>query len=417
MQQAKKKVLLHLPMPINSFSYDGTQGRVLGFLKYFRDRRESFSTDVVAGNKFGNPEWISEVKQEILKFVDNIFIYAGERNLYDFFYTRSKSFYYQKLLQQQLPVDSDYFAPPGYVKFVRSLISQRAYDFVWINNLDYAHLAAGLKSDLTHTLIDMHDITSRFRLVRKNIPYSKTLKFDYESNFTREVNLLNKFDTVFIDSQYEMAVMKPHFPPNKLYLIPTLIESFNNAANLVSYLHREFKYDLLFVGAANQPNREGLSFFFNSIFPKVVQVKPDIKFAIAGKLGLLLQIDESLAGNVECLGYVPNLSDLYLRSRIVICPLIGGAGTKFKLVEAMAYAMPIVTTEICASALSLIDGVNACITDDSDLYTNQILRLLKEPELAQKLSKEVAVTFERQHSSSAIYSKLDEVFGILPSQS
>lgn len=110
----------------------------------------------------------------MLKFVDNLFIYRGEHNLIDFLYTRSQSFYYHKLLQQQLPVDSDYFTPPNYVKFVQALTSQRKYDFIWINDLDHAHLATDLKSPKIRRLLDMHDITSRFRLVRKNISYSKT---------------------------------------------------------------------------------------------------------------------------------------------------------------------------------------------------------------------------------------------------
>lgn len=105
-----------------------------------------------------------------------------------------------------------------------------------------------------------------------------------------------------------------------------------------------------------------------------------------------------------------------MKSRLVICPLLDGSGTKVKLLEAMAYAIPIVTTQKGASGLSLMDGVNAFITDDSTLYAKQILRLLKEPELAQKLSEEVAMTFEDEYSNSVIYSKLDEVFGIFPSQ-
>jgi glycosyltransferase involved in cell wall biosynthesis len=57
---------------------------------------------------------------------------------------------------------------------------------------------------------------------------------------------------------------------------------------------------------------------------------------------ILFQIDASFKENVDCLGYVPDLADIYFKSRVAICPLITGAGTKFKLVEAMAYAMPII---------------------------------------------------------------------------
>ena len=416
MSLAKKKILFHLPIPVELRNFNGTQGRIFGVLKYFRERKKNLEVDAVGGNKFGISEWGSAQKQEILNFVDNIFVYEGERKLWDFFYTRSQSLYYQKLLRQQLPVDSDYFAPPGYVKFIRNLIAHKDYDFIWINNVDYAHLAAE-KLSTVPTIIDMHDISSRFRLVRQNIPNFKELKFDYESNFRREVKLINKFDTIIIDAQDEKAILSSHLPSGKLHLVPTLIEGLIYESNIVPYQDREFKYDLLFVGANNQPNKDGLNFFLDSVFPEIVRRKPDTRFAMAGKIVAEIQIDVSLQQNVDCLGYVPNLADTYLKSRVAICPLITGAGTKFKLVEAMAYAMPIVATKISASALSLIDGVNVFVTDDPSVYANQIIRLLNEPELAQKISEEIAVTFKNEHSSSVVYSKFDEILGRSPFES
>lgn len=411
MSKAKKKILFHLPIPVDPDDFNGTQGRILGILKYFKGRKDFLEVDAVGGNKFGVPEWGLAQKHEILNFVDNLLVYEGEHNLRDFFYTRSQSFYYQTLMRQQLPVDSDYFAPPGYIKFIQNSIAQKDYDFIWINNVDYAHLAAGKVSKIP-TIIDMHDISSRFRLVRKNIPKFKELKFEYESNFRREVKLIDKFDTVIIDAQDERALLSPHLPSGKLHLVPTLIKGLSYESNLVPYQDRDFKYDLLFVGSSNQPNKDGLNFFLNSVFPEIVRRKPDTRFAIAGKIVREIQIDVSLQQHVDCLGYVRDLADIYLKSRVAICPLISGAGTKFKLVEAMAYAMPIVATKISAAAISSIDGVNGFFTDDPNIYANQIIRLLNESELAQKISEGVAMTFESEHSKSAVYSKLDAMFGI-----
>lgn len=415
MSQTKKKILFHLPIPVEPEGLNGTQGRILGILKYFRDRKDFLEVDAIGGNKFGIPGWGLAQKQEILNFVDNLLIYEGEHNLHDFLYTRSQSFYYQKLLRQQLPVDSDYFAPPGYVKFIQHSIAQKDYDFIWINNVDYAHLAAEKVSKCPR-IIDMHDISSRFRLVRKNIPNFKELKFEYEANFRREVKLIDKFDTVIIDAQDERALLSPHLTSEKLHLVPTLIEGLSYESNLVPYQNRNFKYDLLFVGTNNQPNKDGLNFFLNAVFPEIVCRKPDTRFAIAGKIVEEIQIDVSLQQHVDCLGYVPDLAEIYLKSRVAICPLISGAGTKFKLVEAMAYAMPIVATKISAAALSLIDGVNSFITDDPSVYANQIIHLLNESELAHQISQKVAETFKNEHSSLAVYAKIDDIFGI-PSHS
>jgi len=245
----------------------------------------------------------------------------------------------------------------------------------------------------------------------------KGLKFDYESNLNREINLLNKFDTVLANSQYEMAIIRSHLSSKKIHLIPHLVEDSNHSLSLAPYASRQFKYDLLFVGASYQPNIDGLNFFLTSIFPKIIDEKPDTKLAIAGTVTQSVQIEASLEQNVDRLGYVPDLSDLYLKSRLVICPLLEGSGTKVKLQEAMAYAIPTVTTTTGASGLNLIDGVNAFITDEPTVYADQIIRLLKEPELAQKFSEEVDITFKRHYSNSAVYSKLDRILSIFPSSS
>jgi|SRR5919199_3863994 glycosyltransferase involved in cell wall biosynthesis len=415
MNQPKKKILIHLPFPLKPLD-TGAKRRVSGILEYLQTRKNFFLVEAVSQNDFGKNIWISEQKKEVLKLVENIFIYEGQHDLLDFFYSRSQSFYYQKILRQQLPVDSDYFTPPGYVRFVHSLISKRNYDFVWINYLENAHLAVRSKNYLTHTVIDMHDLSCKLRVSRENLSYLKKLKFDYESSLLKEVQLLNKFDTIIANSQEEMKIINQYIPSPKLHLIPHLIEEENFANHSIAYPRRKFEYDLLFVGAAYQPNIDGLTFFLASIFPKVVGEKPNTRLVIAGRVGDFVQIDASFKQNIVCLGYVPDLSDLYLKSRVVICPLLHGSGTKVKLQEAMAYALPIVTTTIGALGLSLKDGVNAFITDEPDLYAQRVLHLLEKPELAEKISEEVAMTFERQYSNSVIYSKLDALLGILPNR-
>ena len=409
-----KKLLLHLPsalLPVDT----GAKRKFLGTLRYLRERKDFFAVNIVSRNDFRQNIWIHEQQQEALKSANNFFLYHGENNLLDFVYSRSKSFYYQKLLREQIPVDSDYFTPPGYIKFVRSLISEKKYDMVWIHNVEYGHLGLRSTRSSTHpvqTILDIVDLHCQLRIARQNIPPLKGLKFDYEANFQREVKLLNQYEKLIITSQEEMRMIKPHIPSSKLHLIPYPLDELNPTNSIVPYLNREFKYDIMYVGASYYPNVEAMNFFLSSVFPEIVANKPDIRLAVAGKVCDLIEIDPAFKQNIDSLGFVDDLSELYSTSRIVICPLLSGSGTKIKLQEAMTYAIPIVTTITGASGLSLKDGINAFITDEPELYAQRILNLLKEPKLAQKVSEEVAMTFENEYSNSAIYSKLDAMLGI-----
>jgi glycosyltransferase involved in cell wall biosynthesis len=415
MRKSVKKLLLHLPGPLLPID-TGAKRKFLGTLRYLRERNDYFEVDIVARNDFRQSIWSLEQQQEAFKTAKNFFLYHGEENLLDFIYSRSKSFYYQKLLKMQMPVDTDYFSPPGYVRFVRDLISEHKYDIVWIQTTENAHL--GLKPTLPPAqpvyILDIIDLLSQMRLARVNIPPLIGLKFDYEANLKKEIKLLIEYDKLIITSKEEMKIIKPYIPTEKLHLIPFPLDDSNSPDLLTPYAEREFKYDLLYVGASYHPNVEGMNFFLSSIFPKVIEKNPNVRLAVAGKVCDFIQIDPAFNSNVDYLGFVDDLSQLYLTSRVVICPLLHGSGTKIKLQEAMNYGIPIVTTTTGASGLSFQNEVNAFITDEPEAYANRILDLLNEPSIAQKISQELTGTFEAEYSSSAIYEKLDLMLGLLP---
>ena len=416
MNPQKKKVLFHLPVQLKPVYY-GTQGRIVGVLKYFSDRRDYISVDIVTANQrfkesYITPKWDVEQTQAALKVVDNVFTYEGKHNLLDFIYSRSKIFYHQKLLNQQLPIDTDYYSPPGYVQFVRSLAMRTSYDYAWINTVNFASLATPFKATSTQTIIDTHDIQSRLRLMLKEVLNFKNLEFDYDANFAKEVKALNHFSVIISDSNCEFLNLKQHLPSDKLYSIPHLVESLVHDSKIPSYQEREFQHDLVFVGMANTQNADGMAFFLDSIFPHLLKTRPETQLSIAGKICQDIKVKPDLAQNVRLLGYVPDLSKLYLQARVMICPLRTGAGTNVKLIEAMSYALPIVTTQKCASALSLQNHDNALISDEPIQFAEYIQQLLADSHLAQKLSDEIKVTYDQQYSQAAIYAKLDSMFGL-----
>lgn len=390
----------------------GDKRRLLGFLQYFRDRKPYFEVDTFGGNTCGQILWSPRNQHEVLQFSDHFFLYQGERNPIDFLYSRSQSFYHQKLLRQQLPIDSKYFSPPGYIRFVKALISQKPYDFLLINYIDFAHLALAAKTKITKTMIDIHDLGSQGRLMLQKFPCFQNLRFDYEANLHREAKLLNQFDRIIVNSIQEAKILAPQMETHKLWLVPHLVEETGDTSDLVPYTKRSFKYDLIFVGTSRRPNVDAINFFLKSVFPKIVRHRPKTRLALVGSISEALSTDLALVANIDSIGYVPCLSDVYLAAKVVICPLLDGAGTKVKLQEALAYAIPIVTTSTGASGLRLTDGVNAMITDDPNQFAQQTLHLLESPESAQRLSEQAAVTFTRHYSNAAVYEQLDRIFGI-----
>ena len=410
MSSKRCKVLVHLHRPLIPVD-GGDKRRVMGILNYFRSRRDCLEVDGFGGNTTGKIEWTEADILAVKPLINNFQLYQGEANLFDFIYSRSKSFYYQIILGQQLPIDTDYYAPPGYVQFVRKLVIQENYDYLWLNYLDYAPLATQLKKySNIKILIDIHDLACQGRLVINDLEYLKKLKFDYQKNLSKEGKLLDKFDQVIVNSLQELKILNSYIPTEKLILIPHLLDSEINTKSIVPYSHREFNYDLLFVGTGRSPNLRGMNFFLENVFPKIVAQKPNVTLALVGSIEEVITIPTQFSDNIITLGYVENLSTIYLHTKVNICPLLKGAGTKVKLQEALAYALPIVTTTVGASGLKLKDGLNAYIADDPDMFANKVLALLNDEQRLQEFSLAANLTFQEHYASERIYQKLDRLF-------
>ena len=89
-------------------------------------------------------------------------------------------------------------------------------------------------------------------------------------------------------------------------------------------------FELLSIGRLDWlPNREGLQWFLEKVWPPLVQARPDIALTIAGKTGdgrWLEKFKTSLAFDV--LGRWQNIAPLYESCALAIAPLFQGSGTR-----------------------------------------------------------------------------------------
>lgn len=92
------------------------------------------------------------------------------------------------------------------------------------------------------------------------------------------------------------------------------------------------------------PNREGLEWFLDEVWPSVVEKQPTAKVLIAGSGdGAYLEQYRALPG-VELLGFVDSVGEIYNRSLVSLAPIFFGSGTRVKVIEASSYGCPMIST-------------------------------------------------------------------------
>ena len=81
-------------------------------------------------------------------------------------------------------------------------------------------------------------------------------------------------------------------------------------------------------------------------------------------------------------GRLDDLDATYRAARVCVVPLRYGTGTRIKIIEALAYGMPVVTTSKGAEGLAVVHGEHVLIADDPHDFAAATVRLLRDSELS-----------------------------------
>lgn len=140
---------------------------------------------------------------------------------------------------------------------------------------------------------------------------------------------------------------------------------------------------LVFIGPESHiPNRHGMEWFLNNVWSLVVAKHEDIELDIIGKWSDKTIKDWSERySNINFLGFVDDLKDS-LKGSILIVPIFQGSGIRMKILEACNLGAPVVSSTIGAEGLGLTDGVNAFITDNAQIFADDILTLIESSDIS-----------------------------------
>lgn len=94
---------------------------------------------------------------------------------------------------------------------------------------------------------------------------------------------------------------------------------------------------------------------------------------------------EAGAGQVRYVGEVDSVAEWLTQARVVAVPLQHGGGTRLKVLEAMAWGRPIVSTSKGVEGLPVMDGTHALIADGAREFVEAVKRVRADDELAARL--------------------------------
>lgn len=155
------------------------------------------------------------------------------------------------------------------------------------------------------------------------------------------------------------------------------------------------------------PNRDAINTIRNEILPSAIQKYPDITFMIIGSNPPKINHQ-----NIIFTGLVENLPAYLAAADVAIDPVLDSTGAEIKVLEYLASGVPTVVSKMVAKGIDLlIDEENVLISDDvSTNFTEQIFRVLEDPQLRRKIKLNGRKLVKENYSWNKVISEYEEIY-------
>ncbi len=216
-----------------------------------------------------------------------------------------------------------------------------------------------------------------------------------------ELGLVDAADATIVVSTYEHELLLRDRPGARVHTVPILRETRGRSATSAHEPAFRRRRDIVFLGGfVHQPNVDAVHWFVAEVLGLVREAGVDNRFVIAGH-AVPASVAALAREDVVVVGHVPDLADLFATARMSAVPLRIGAGFKGKIVTSLSFGVPTVTTSIGAEGGGLVDGYDVLVADDPAGLAAHIVRLSRDDELWQDLSRASYETFRTRFSHEA----------------
>ena len=200
----------------------------------------------------------------------------------------------------------------------------------------------------------------------------------------KELALMRSADMAYYPSYVEVDEIHNIDPQIQVKAIPAYLFE---GVNWEGY-EFDSRKDIMFIGGfGHRPNVDAVKWLAREILPELLKYLPEIKIHILGS-NAPKEVLELASEHLIMEGFVTDeeLENFYRNSRIALVPLRYGAGIKGKVVEAMRYGTPVVTTSTGAEGIPNAQEA-MLVEDDAVTLAKRIAELYNDEDKLVSMSR------------------------------
>ena len=198
----------------------------------------------------------------------------------------------------------------------------------------------------------------------------------------RELASIFRCDLTLIISEFEMELLQKTFniDTSILQYLPFLVKEIIDVNSLKIFEERN--HFITIGNMLHQPNVDSVLYLKKEIWPKIRKQLPKVNLHIYGAYApqQILELNSEKEGFL-IKGWADNVSEVMSNARVCLAPLRFGAGLKGKILDAMIYGTPSVTTSIGAEGMVGELPFSGIVFDDVEPFVNASVELYSNKEM------------------------------------
>jgi glycosyltransferase involved in cell wall biosynthesis len=278
---------------------------------------------------------------------------------------------------------------------LEEIINQNNFDVIFCRYMYSARYFIELNKEFQGKIIvDLDDIEP-IKINRSIKSHMKKGSYLYMRSmvnnflFSRYHKKLKSVDDCLVCSESDSKYVKNKKWCKEATVIPNAIDVQKYGA--IAPFSKEILNEKIFLCCGHlgyAPNVDGLMWFIDEVWPKVITKHPKAKLFIVGRTPKSCLKDKVDNKSIFLFADVESVLPYYEKACASVVPLHVGGGTRIKILESFSCYRPVISTTIGAEGLGVKHQKNCLIADDATDFANGCLKLLNDFQCAKALTEE-----------------------------
>lgn len=292
----------------------------------------------------------------------------------------------------------------NFYPILKTLAKTETFDYVLMEHLSSMALGKAIKNWWPNALriVDQHNVDHLLYKQSHDLRVKKNKKI-FNKLKHQESHIYSYVDYFLACSTKDVTeLLRLNKNRIKGLLVP-------NGTNQIKVIEKDFSEpSLIFCGSLDYvPNKNGLLWFYEMIWPKLKMTVKGITLTVIGRNGHdnayePLKTDPQ----INFIGEVKDITPYYNKNNIAIVPLLEGSGTRLKILEAMSFGLPVISTSIGAEGIDYIENKHIIIANEINDFQKAIIDNVNKPNILKNLASASLLLINEKYTWQNIVMKL-----------